>query len=127
MRVKPSFYSIAAAGAGLLAMLGAGGAGTPLAAATPPPTPPPITGAPVTPQPEATFAPPAGPSLGPAAPTPGISATPSPPPNARKGLDGVWEVEIQHPNSTDYTHLRSTSKATHSPARTSMPKARNTR
>jgi len=107
MRVKPpSLYSIAAALAGLLAMLGAGGAGTPLAAATPPPTPPPITGAPVTPQPEVTFAPPGGPSLGPTAPTPGISATPSPPPNARKGLDGVWEVEIQHPNATDYTHLQ---------------------
>lgn len=31
--------------------------------------------------------------------------TPSPPPNARKGLEGVWEVQIQHENSTDYTHF----------------------
>ena len=29
-------------------------------------------------------------------------------PNARKGLDGVWEVQIQHPNGTDYTHFKLT-------------------
>ena len=34
------------------------------------------------------------------------TATPSPPPNARKGLDGVWEVQIQHPERTDYTHFQ---------------------
>ena len=28
-----------------------------------------------------------------------------PPPPPRKGIDGVWEVEIQHPTSTDYTHF----------------------
>jgi hypothetical protein len=37
-----------------------------------------------------------------------VKPSPTPPPNARKGLDGVWEVEIQHPNLTDYTHFRLT-------------------
>ncbi len=40
-----------------------------------------------------------------ASPAPAASATPSPPPNARKGLNGVWEVQIQHPQTTEYTHL----------------------
>ncbi len=40
------------------------------------------------------------------APTPKLVSSPSPPPNARKGLDGVWEVQIQHPSSTDYTHFK---------------------
>jgi hypothetical protein len=43
--------------------------------------------------PGATPAPPAG------------KATPSPPPNGRKGLNGVWEVQIQHATGTDYTHF----------------------
>jgi hypothetical protein len=30
---------------------------------------------------------------------------PSPPPAGRKGLDGVWEVALQHANTTDYTHI----------------------
>jgi len=34
-----------------------------------------------------------------------LKPTPSPPPNARKGLDGVWEVQIQRPSETDYTHF----------------------
>jgi hypothetical protein len=32
-------------------------------------------------------------------------ATPTPPVPARKGLEGVWEVQIQHTNTTDYTHF----------------------
>jgi hypothetical protein len=33
------------------------------------------------------------------------SATPSPAPDKRKGIEGVWEVQIQYPNSTEYTHF----------------------
>ena len=103
----PSFLASAIAGASLVAILISGAQGTPTAAATPPPTPPPIGGAPVTPQPEPSDFPagamPAGaPSSGPAA-----SATPSPPPATHKGLDGVWEVAIQRPNTNiaEYTHF----------------------
>lgn len=32
-------------------------------------------------------------------------ATPTPPPDQRKGLDGVWEIEIQRPTKTDYEHM----------------------
>jgi hypothetical protein len=36
-----------------------------------------------------------------------VSATPSPPPNARQGLDGVWEVEIQPPlKNVVYRHFK---------------------
>ncbi len=35
---------------------------------------------------------------------PGAKATPSPPPE-RKGLDGVWEVEIQRGPKTEYEHM----------------------
>jgi hypothetical protein len=69
-------------------------------AATPPPTPPPI-GAPA-PLPSATALPQVTPAPAPAASS---KPTPTPPPNARKGLDGVWEVQIQRPNATDYTHF----------------------
>lgn len=75
------------------------------AAATPPPTPPPI-GTPATPAPEASLYP--APAITPTGMPPGMPAhkpTPSPPPDARKGLDGVWEVAIQHTNTTDYTHF----------------------
>ena len=99
----------ALAGGGLLvAVIAAGGPlVTPAAAATPPPTPPPI-GAPANPQPNATVFP--APAVTPSEMPPGMpygkaKATPSPPPNARKGLDGVWEVQIQHPSGTDYTHF----------------------
>lgn len=97
-----------AAGGLLLAVLLAGGpAARPAAAATPPPTPPPI-GTPVSPQPNATVFP--APTVTPSGlptivPTRKPYATPSPPPNARKGLDGVWEVQIQRTNETDYTHF----------------------
>jgi hypothetical protein len=39
-------------------------------------------------------------------PAPGTSATPSPPPDARKGIEGVWEVEIQRGSTTDYAHFK---------------------
>ncbi|MBV8343443.1 MAG: hypothetical protein JO190_00430 [Candidatus Eremiobacteraeota bacterium] len=71
----------------------------PAVAATPPPTPPPI--APQEPLPNTSTMAPAAP-----APTGTLAPSPSPPPNARKGLDGVWEVQIQHPSGTDYTHFK---------------------
>jgi len=78
-------------------------------AATPPPTPPPIdqpvTQAP-TPAPAASAF-----TLPNETPTPApakTKPTPTPPPDARKGLDGVWEVEIQHTSGTDYTHFKIT-------------------
>jgi hypothetical protein len=93
----------AGAGAALATALVAGfpGARAVAVAATPPPTPPPI-GTPTTPAPSASLypAPYATPNV-----MPSHKPTPSPPPNARKGLDGVWEVAIQHPNTTDYTHF----------------------
>lgn len=78
------------------------------AAATPPPTPPPIN-APVTtvtPGPSTSF--PINAATPSPAPPTGGKPTPSPPPNARKGLNGVWEVQIQHSNNTDYTHFQVT-------------------
>jgi hypothetical protein len=79
-------------------------------AATPPPTPPPIdsTSA-MTPQPDSSTLPQPAATLfplGSPAKTTKYTPTPSPPPNARKGLDGVWEVQIQHPMTTDYTHIQ---------------------
>lgn len=77
----------------------------PSAAATPPPTPPPVS----EPGPLASptsIAPPNGPQFPIASPGPHTSASPTPPAEVRKGLEGVWEVAIQHPNTTDYTHFR---------------------
>lgn len=100
-----SFFVGAAASTAVAAVLFAGAPSTrlPAVAATAPPTPPPI-GEPATPGPAASVftLPAASPSP---APSGKAKPTPSPPPNARKGLDGVWEVQIQHPNGTDYTHF----------------------
>jgi hypothetical protein len=83
------------------------------AAATPPPTPPPIGNPTTTPVPSPTPGT-GGPSLAtPSATLPPAkaaakaktSATPTPPANPRKGIEGVWEVQLQHPNTTDYTHF----------------------
>jgi hypothetical protein len=79
-------------------------------AATPPPTPPPIDStAAMTPQPDSSTLPQPAATLFPLG-APAKSAkstpTPSPPPNARKGLNGVWEVQIQHPEHTEYTHFQ---------------------
>jgi hypothetical protein len=105
--VKPfSFLISIAASTAVTAALLLGTPSTRLAAvaATPPPTPPPI-GEPGTPGPAASVftLPAATPSPKPAGK---VKPTPSPPPNARKGLNGVWEVQIQHPNATDYTHFK---------------------
>jgi hypothetical protein len=114
--VRPSsFFAAFAAGGALAAVLFAAApwADGAAVAATPPPTPPPL-GTPGTPGPSATLFPAPGVT---ASPTPLPSARPTaapkgkrptPPPNARKGLDGVWEVQIQHTDTTDYTHFKIT-------------------
>jgi hypothetical protein len=94
---------------------------SPAAAATPPPTPPPINAAPA-PGVPGPIASPAGSSTT-SAPIPfpsgfggypssghasALGATPSPPPDARKGIDGVWEVAIQRGDKTEYTHVNLT-------------------
>jgi hypothetical protein len=98
-------------------------AGVPFAgsavAATPPPTPPPLS-APPTPQPS--VAPEAGSTPipmpsgygfpGAGGPAPVQSASPTPPPDARKGLEGVWELELQRGNKTDYAHFSLTQTGT---------------
>ncbi|HEY6326919.1 MAG TPA: hypothetical protein VIW73_10460 [Candidatus Cybelea sp.] len=100
--MKPfSFLIIAGSAMAALMLAGSLEGGVPAVAATPPPTPPPI-GTPQAPQPNASEAP-AGPIP---SPGPTLAPSPSPPPNARKGLDGVWEVQIQHPSGTDYTHFK---------------------
>ena len=93
-------------------------------AATPPPTPPPLPSLPTfTPAPQYTQPPvtpspiPAPGALPPPQMSTGVSipigkpgATPSPPPpqDNRKGLDGVWEVQIQTPAvpTAIYTHFK---------------------
>jgi hypothetical protein len=107
--VRPhSFFAGAAASVAVAAVffLSSPVARLAAAAATPPPTPPPIGAppAPGTPGPAASVftLPETTPS---AAPSGKVKPTPSPPPNARKGLDGVWEVAIQRSNGTDYTHF----------------------
>jgi hypothetical protein len=110
--VKPfSLFIPAAAGAAIAGafLMAAPSARLAAVAATPPPSPLPIN------QPQ-TLPPTPGPAasvitLPAATPSPAAAKTkptPTPPPNARKGLDGVWEVQIQHTNSTDYTHFKLT-------------------
>jgi hypothetical protein len=109
--VRTSFFYVTAAAGAVAAFFSLGLSSARLAvAATPPPTPPPI-GAPAypSPAPNATVLPaPAATASSSPAPRVRTKPTPSPPPNARKGLDGVWEVAIQHPNTTDYTHFKIT-------------------
>ena len=105
-RVKPIASTILASAAAFAAFAcGSVASIAPSAAATPPPTPPPVSN----PGPLASptsIAPPNGPQFPLSSPAPGASASPTPPAEARKGLEGVWEVAIQHPNTTDYTHFR---------------------
>ncbi len=104
-----SLFAVAAGAIVAAALLGAGpqGRGTAIAA-TPPPTPPPIDTPAQTPQPNASLLPTPAATLfplgSPASPSK-ASATPSPLPNSRKGVEGVWEVQIQRPQATDYTHF----------------------
>lgn len=103
-----SFFAIAGGAIVAIALFGGLPQGRIAAiAATPPPTPPPINSA-MTPEPNASLLPQPAATLFPLTvptKTPNGKATPSPPPNARKGLEGVWEVQIQHPDTTDYTHF----------------------
>jgi hypothetical protein len=105
-RVKPIASTLLVSAAALAAFaFGSVASSAPTVAATPPPTPPPVSN----PGPLASptsLAPPNGPQLPIASPAPGTSASPTPPAEARKGLEGVWEVEIQRTNQTDYTHFR---------------------
>jgi len=105
--VKPfSFLFISGTALAVVTLAGALGGRVPAAAATPPPTPPPI-GTSTLPTPSATLAPAPAPTLMPlTTPLGTLRPSPTPPPNARKGLDGVWEVQIQRANSTDYTHFK---------------------
>jgi hypothetical protein len=109
-RVKPSTLLTPALAAGLLAAALSAGPmfAAPSVAATPPPTPPPMN-APATPAAVSTPIPiPSGFAMPGtySSPAPKGSASPSPPPDARKGIEGVWEVEIQHPDKTDYSHFK---------------------
>jgi len=105
-RVKPIASTPLAFAAAVAALAGGSAASLgPVAAATPPPTPPPVS-EPATPAGPASMAPPNEPQLPPASPGPKTSASPTPPPDARKGIEGVWEVEIQRDNLTDYTHFK---------------------
>jgi hypothetical protein len=117
-----SLFGLGAGATFALAAFAGAPFGAPLAAATAPPSPPPMSATPVTPSPEPTTSPlPAASAFplppGAEQPTPSATApvkggkpgaTPSPPPQTRVGLDGVWEVQIQHPNITDYTHFKLT-------------------
>jgi hypothetical protein len=111
--VRTSFFAAAAAPSALLAALffTAGPPSVhPAVAATAPPTPPPIgtpgnpaqppINTPATPGPAASVI-----NMPGVTPPPAGKPTPAPPVNARKGIEGVWEVQIQHTNTTDYTHL----------------------
>ncbi|MFY9719441.1 MAG: hypothetical protein WAK16_07335 [Candidatus Cybelea sp.] len=111
MKSSSFFVFAGAAIAALFALAGTPANRLAAVAATPPPTPPPLsapaTEAPAEPSgsslPTPSAAMPLGGSM--ASPAPATTATPSPPPNARKGLNGVWEVQIQHPSTTEYTHF----------------------
>jgi hypothetical protein len=114
VKPKSTLAAVASGAALVLALVGGPAVAVPSAAATPPPTPPPIS-APSAPQADATLPPatsstpipiPSGYGLpGFATPRPGGSATPSPPPDARSGLQGVWEMQIQRADKTEYTHF----------------------
>lgn len=117
MKTTSSWAAFAGGSLFVIAALAGGSSfATPAAAATPPPTPPPLS-TPATPQPDASAAPPDASSApipmpsgfelpGAATPAPGAKATPTPPADARKGLEGVWEVQIQQGGSVNYTHFR---------------------
>ncbi|MDQ2991581.1 MAG: hypothetical protein M3R30_02015 [Candidatus Eremiobacteraeota bacterium] len=81
--------------------------GSPAAAATAPPTPPPLPASTTAPAPVGTASPApfALPTLTPvSSPHPG--KTPEPPKGFRKGIEGVWEVQIQRGALTEYDHFQ---------------------
>ncbi len=106
------WVTLQAAGLMAGAAIAGGGFAAPGVAATPPPTPPPLS-TPATappsaaPQPGSTAIPmPSGYGLpGSGSPAAMPSASPTPPPDARKGLEGVWEMAIQRGSTTNYAHF----------------------
>ncbi len=81
--------------------------GSPAVAATAPPTPPPLPASTSAPAPVGTPTgnPYALPTLTPInSPNPG--KTPAPPIGVRKGIEGVWEVQIQRGAATEYDHFQ---------------------
>ncbi len=102
VKVKWPWAGVAGGSLAIGFFLVSGQLAAPSVAATPPPPPPPL-GTPATPSPNATLFPIGGSQTSPS-PAPG-KPTPTPPPGARKGVEGVWEVQIQHPSGTDYTHF----------------------
>jgi hypothetical protein len=104
-------FAVPAASIGLLlvgALAGGASFTAPSAAATPPPTPPPLPQPAASPEQNSTPIPmPSGygfPTMG--QPAPGASSSPTPPPDARKGIEGVWELQIQRGSSVDYAHFK---------------------
>jgi hypothetical protein len=113
VNLKPFFILAAAATACAGALVANVPTALPAVAATPPPTPPPMA-APATPPP-ATPEPlplpsgyatplPETPVL-PGHTRPAPAGSPTAPPDNRKGLEGVWEVQIQRMDKTEYTHF----------------------
>ena len=106
----------------LFAALALLAAAPPPASPTPPPTPPPLTDTQASPLASPDAATPASPEVAPSSSSmPDLDAilggkpmgkgkhsetkaTPSPPPQ-RKGIDGVWEVQIQRGPNTEYEHM----------------------
>jgi len=80
---------------------------TPAAAATAPPTPPPLPAVTATPAAAPSSAPFALPTLTPVgSPNPSPTKTPAPRAGVRKGIEGVWEVQIQRGAVTEYDHFQ---------------------
>lgn len=117
MKHRSLFAAVALATAALAISMTPSLGGVPAAAATAPPTPPPLpttTTAPaaaVTPTPQPFALPTLTPQKRPA---PGATGTPAPPKgaNIRKGIEGVWEVQIQRGAKTEYDHFQLTQSDT---------------
>ena len=106
---KVSWAALATGGLLASVIASAGFSAAPGVAATPPPTPPPLN-TPATPSGNAATPIPIPSGFGlpgesAPAPSPAGSAAPTPPPDARKGLEGVWEVELQRGSKTEYGHM----------------------
>lgn len=115
--MKKSFSALALSAVFAALIATAPDSRSPLAmAATPPPTPPvlpvfspaPVTTAGASASPAADATPQFTPdTTGMTLPgSKAAKATPSPPPDKRKGLDGVWEVQIQRGEKTQYVHFK---------------------
>jgi len=90
-----------------LAVLTPSFGGAPAAAATAPPTPPPLPAVTATPAGAPSPAPFSMPTLTPVStPNPAATKTPAPRPGIRKGIEGVWEVQIQRGAVTEYDHFQ---------------------